>query len=318
MIIDNPGTYTLKYTATDSCGKTTTVDRELVVALPPEEFHTVLYTDGTFIINESSYDRNANIARHGEVTNEYVPFDPNGATDIDKYIFSVEADRPWNDEREAVLSVEIGTLISPTSLSRWFQQFSNCTSIDLDNIDSQNITNIAFAFSSCTSLIDLDTSGLQCSLTGGGCQSAFANCERLPNIDLSGIDTSSATTMRNMFYHCESMTRIDLSNFLTPEVTNTQTMFSGCYMVEEIDISSAAFPKLTKNFAEMFRSCGNLVTIFANTGFDLSSRSANLYMFDGDSNIVGGQNTGYIGGSSVYAHIDGGTSNPGYFTLKSA
>lgn len=34
MIIDNAGTYTLRYTATDDCGKTTTVDRELVVAEP--------------------------------------------------------------------------------------------------------------------------------------------------------------------------------------------------------------------------------------------------------------------------------------------
>lgn len=31
MIIDNAGTYTLKYTATDDCGKQTVVDRELVV-----------------------------------------------------------------------------------------------------------------------------------------------------------------------------------------------------------------------------------------------------------------------------------------------
>lgn len=34
MIINDAGTYTLKYTATDSCGKTTTVDRELVVKEP--------------------------------------------------------------------------------------------------------------------------------------------------------------------------------------------------------------------------------------------------------------------------------------------
>ena len=34
MIIDNAGTYTLRYTATDDCGKTTTVDRELVVEAP--------------------------------------------------------------------------------------------------------------------------------------------------------------------------------------------------------------------------------------------------------------------------------------------
>lgn len=34
MIIDNAGTYTLKYTATDECGNQTVVDRELVVAEP--------------------------------------------------------------------------------------------------------------------------------------------------------------------------------------------------------------------------------------------------------------------------------------------
>lgn len=34
MIIENEGTYTLVYTATDSCGKTTTVNRELVVEEP--------------------------------------------------------------------------------------------------------------------------------------------------------------------------------------------------------------------------------------------------------------------------------------------
>ena len=43
MIIDNAGTYTLRYTATDDCGKTTTVDRELVVQNQPYG----IYWDGS-------------------------------------------------------------------------------------------------------------------------------------------------------------------------------------------------------------------------------------------------------------------------------
>lgn len=44
MIIDNAGTYTLRYTATDDCGKTTTVDRELVVEEP---WGTITFADAS-------------------------------------------------------------------------------------------------------------------------------------------------------------------------------------------------------------------------------------------------------------------------------
>lgn len=48
MKIDTDGTYTLQYTAEDSCGNETIEERTVIVASP----RTVLYTDGTFIINE--------------------------------------------------------------------------------------------------------------------------------------------------------------------------------------------------------------------------------------------------------------------------
>ena len=43
-------------------------------------------------------------------------------------------------------------------------------------------------------------------------------------------------------------------------------------------------------------------------------------MFTGCTSLVGGQGTAYSPShvNSDYAHIDGGTSNPGYFTAKSA
>lgn len=48
MKINTDGTYTLQYTAVDSCGNETIEERTVIVASP----RTVLYTDGTFIINE--------------------------------------------------------------------------------------------------------------------------------------------------------------------------------------------------------------------------------------------------------------------------
>lgn len=44
MIIENPGTYTLRYTATDECGNTTTADRQVVVT---QNVPTVSWADGT-------------------------------------------------------------------------------------------------------------------------------------------------------------------------------------------------------------------------------------------------------------------------------
>ena len=49
MKIDTEGTYTLRYTAEDECGNVTTEDRTVVVE--NITYRTVLYTDGTFIIN---------------------------------------------------------------------------------------------------------------------------------------------------------------------------------------------------------------------------------------------------------------------------
>ena len=44
------------------------------------------------------------------------------------------------------------------------------------------------------------------------------------------------------------------------------------------------------------------------------------YVFTGSSNLVGGAGTTYNSSyiAKTYARIDGGTSNPGYFTLKNS
>ena len=212
MIIDNAGTYTLRYTATDECGNSTTVDRELVVELPQEEFRTVLYTDGTFIINESSYDMIENIANHGEATNVYAPFDPNGATDEDKYMFGAAANRLWNNERENVVRVEIGSLIYPPSLRYWFNNFVNCTSMDLMNLNTSEATS-AFGL--------------------------FYGCSSLESLDVSHFDTRKMTTFENMFRGMRNIQVLDLSSFDTSMVTTIQNMFSFCEKLKTIYASQS-------------------------------------------------------------------------------
>ena len=55
--------------------------------------------------------------------------------------------------------------------------------------------------------------------------SMFANCKNLLELDLSHMDTSSATTMKNMFSYTIAVDTIDVSKFNTSNVTSMYCMF---------------------------------------------------------------------------------------------
>ncbi len=161
---------------------------------------------------------------------------------------------------------------------------------------------------------------------------------------LEGWNTSSATNMRNLFYegvsltdisaiynwnvtnvetldgmfhYCSSLTSADLSNWVTSNVSNIGNMFYGCTNITSIDISNFNTSKVT-NMNNMFRECSSLVTIYASNAFVTNNVSTSSGMFTDCTSIVGGAGTTYNGMhiDKEYAHIDGGTSNPGFFTRK--
>ena len=71
----------------------------------------------------------------------------------------------------------------------------------------------------------------------------------------------------------------------------------------------------------IFNGCSSLVTIYAINNFKSTVNS----VFEGCSKLVGGAGTKYSDAetsdptyykTAAYARIDGGSSNPGYFTAK--
>ena len=70
----------------------------------------------------------------------------------------------------------------------------------------------------------------------------------------------------------------------------------------------------------MFRDCAELTTIFAGDEWTMAAVTWGPGMFSNCYKIVGGKGTTYDADhiDETYAHIDGGTSNPGYFTDKNA
>ena len=120
----------------------------------------------------------------------------------------------------------------------------------------------------------------------------FAHCYRLNSLDLSSFNTSKVTAMFCMFISCNSLTSLDLSSFNTSQVTNMDSMFKGCSYLQTITVGSGWTTAAVTSSTDMFLNC---------------------------SSLVGGQGTTYNAShvDKAYAHIDGGTSNPGYFTRDS-
>lgn len=278
------GTYELIYTAADECGNETQQTRTVIVEAT-ETFATVLYSDGTFIINESSNDRASNIASHGAVSNEYAPLDANN-----DYVFANQSDRPYNSKITSITAVEFGSTVAPTSLAYWFQNATNLTSIDWTNFDGSNVTTARALFH---------------------------------KTKLTTVTFPSMPNLESIQFVCNSMPNLvsaDFSQVGATGITNTTDAFQGCYALTTVDFSGLAGTVVSaeRTFANASGG-GNMAikTVYASADLDFSSASASN-MFRMCVNIEGGAGTrfdpNYV--NNAYARIDGGSTAPGYFTAK--
>ena len=66
----------------------------------------------------------------------------------------------------------------------------------------------------------------------------------------------------------------------------------------------------------MFVNCSQATTIYAGSAWSTNAVTSSAGMFSNCTKLVGGKGTTYNSSHTdkAYAHIDGGPSNPGYFT----
>ena len=121
----------------------------------------------------------------------------------------------------------------------------------------------------------------------------LSNMQDITEIEYFSID--NITDLSGLFSGCSSLKSLDLSSFNTAHITSMNRMFQGCSSLKTIYVGGRWLTKGLKEYGgdQMFNNCTNLVG-GAGTKFDAS-------------------HTDY-----TYAHIDGGPSNPGYFTYKSS
>ena len=149
----------------------------------------------------------------------------------------------------------------------------------------------------------------------------FDGCEKLESLDISSFRTSNVTDINSMFKDCKALVSLDVSKFDTKNVTSMTHLFSNCETLGQLDLSSFDLSKVTE-FTAMFYQCKNLTTIYtasnANWGeLNITDNHPDLF-FSGCAKLEGGAGTVFSSSHRdvIYAHVDGGTGNPGYFTAK--
>ena len=190
----------------------------------------------------------------------------------------------------------------------------------LDTLDTGNVTNMYGMFCN-TRITEADISKWN---TGKvkDMSDMFRNCDKLENVNLTGLDTTKLKKMNGMFENCESLTEVNFTNFNTSNVTTMSDLFSCATSLVTVDISSFKKDSLTdEGFNHIFNECAKLKTIYATDDFDLTGfNTTTAGVFYKCYALVGGAGTEFddnaLFNDVKYAHIDGGSSNKGYFTLK--
>ena len=205
----------------------------------------------------------------------------------------------------------------PTSTYQWFTGKPVAAITGLSNLNTENVTNMSQMFYACTGLTSLDLSNFN---TSNVTDMSYMFCStNLLSLDVSSFNTSKVTNMSYMFYYCSYLTDLDVSSFNTSKVTNMSYMFGYCSNLTSLDLSNFNTAKVT-NMEAMFGNCSKLTTIYAGSGWTTNAVTSSGYMFANCTKLVGGKGTTYNSShlDKAYAHIDGGPSNPGYFTDKNA
>ena len=258
---------------------------------------------------------------------------------------SISGELGWNDYRSSITSVvfddSFANCETLTSTEYWFMECRNLSSISgIQNLKTSHVTNMSGMFDACVSLTSLDVSGFETdNVTNMSSMFTAVNCSSL---DLSNFKTGNVVNMREMFRECsnlqtlilgpdfktdnvtdmwlmfkdcEKLENVDLSGFNTSRVTDMTFMFHGCKSLTSLDLSQFSTENVS-TMERMFTDCSSLVTIYVGEKWSIANVTNSDYMFGDCEALVGGAGTKYDAShtDASYAHIDGGSDNPGYFT----
>lgn len=190
---------------------------------------------------------------------------------------------PWATYASTVKQVAVESEIKPISIAFWFRNFTNCTSIDLTLLNTENVTSMVAAFSNdakLTTIIGVEGWNTSKVTTF---KSAFYGCTGLQTLNVSNWDMSSAENLRTVFYNCSSLTSLDVSRWDTSKVTTLESTFRGCSSLATLDVSNWDTSKV-ENMRTLFCLCTSLTELDV-SNWDVSNVQNFISTFSGNSYV---------------------------------
>lgn len=233
--------------------------------------------------------------------------DTSAVTDMNHMFFNCEKLR----------TINFGSGFKTDEVKNMNNMFSKCialSSIDISGFDTTNVTNMGSMFHTAKQLRSITFGDNFSTSAVTNMSNMFYSCESLGNIDLSNFNTSNVTDMHEMFGYTNALRSIDLSGFDTSKVTSMDKMFYHTGMTS-LDLSSFDTGNVT-NMNSMFSWSQSLKTIYVSEKFVTDKVPADSSLFWENGALTGGSGTRFDRDKSgvQYARIDGGTTDPGYFT----
>ena len=212
----------------------------------------------------------------------------------------------WNTHKNKITRVVFEASFAnarPTTCYAWFKNFTFLNQIEgIENLNTENVTSMAYMFSSCNKLAELDVTHFN-TANVKNMEYMFECCKGLSSLDVTNFNTANVTNMlamfgrtsltsldvthfntanvkdmTSMFYACRGLTSLDVTNFNTANVTSMLDMFCNCDKLTSLDVTNFNTANVT-DMSKMFYGCHNLKEIYVSDKFVTDAVTNSYQMF---------------------------------------
>ena len=252
-----------------------------------------------------------------------------------EYLLNSDEELPaWNTHKNKITRVVFEASFAnarPTTCYAWFKNFSELMKIEgIENLNTENVTSMAYMFSSCNKLAELDVTHFN-TANVKNMEYMFECCKGLSSLDVTNFNTANVTNMlamfgrtsltsldvthfntanvkdmTSMFYACRGLTSLDVTNFNTANVTSMLDMFCNCDKLTSLDVTNFNTANVT-DMSKMFYGCHNLKEIYVSDKFVTDAVTNSYQMFALCESLSGDiEWTSDKATDKTYAKTDGG------------